>query len=58
MMKHFTSDAVILGCSPLVYFHNVVAVVQLNSKERSNGFLTLICLDVKNILSVKTFVLR
>ena len=33
MMKHFRSDVVIFGCIPLVYFYNLVALFQLNSRE-------------------------
>ena len=52
-MKHFRSDFVIFGCTPLaclVYFHIVVALFQLYSRERSNGFLSLTSLDVKNVI--------
>ena len=57
MMKHFRNDAVIFGCTPWVDFHNVNALFQMNSQEWSNGILTLIYLDVKYTLSVRTFVL-
>ena len=44
---HTKSDVVISGCTPLVLFHNVVALFQLNIRGRNNGILALISLDVK-----------
>ena len=58
MSEHFRSNAVIFGCIPRVNFHLVVALFQLNSRERSNSILTLISPDVKNMLFVTTFVSR
>ena len=52
-MEHFTSDAIIFECIPLVYFHNIVALLQLNSRERSDGILMLISLDIKTLFHVQ-----
>ena len=58
MMKHFKNDVVIFGCTPWVNFDNVIALFQMNSQEWSNDILTLISLDAKYTLFVRTFVSR